>query len=574
MLLLMNSLQITSCLLLVNIIMPINLYEGLRLFASLIFFDVPAWENESTKSKLFVVPPVDTMARRRLQQSGSPMLTEYRFRRTGFTNLFLADCYMQIMTIAIMYLVILAFICLGRSDRHGSRFRPALKYLYSAQTSLHEIALMYFTLTVMFEFEYFREGAPIRIVSIAICGIICLYYLVYHVHRYHQLLSLPLLDPCCEEYKLLVEKYGSLLKNIRFQEAAAYRKCLPIRAYFQPQLYHVVSYIKKLLMMLAFPFFYDSGSTVLAVLIALQCLEIGRFCLTWPFAKRWRNWMRLALEIILLLVFILVFAIQGASLLIFGSNPPAGTIRAYYDLGWAAFALVLIFNFSYFFLCIFDLVRGYKYSNREMVDSIRRDYYQSKLEELKGKYEDTDEHRELIRESIRECVKKGNLKYPKNLPDVTLKIEEYEIAQKGIREDTTYFVSISNITEAVIGLTSFDRNGDCVEVLRRFEGTWRVDGKKHAACFDIIHSCYTNFAKGGKLIIRTFSHVEQKKYRSGDRINLYLNGMRQEVELEGDPEPKKLDRLLPGFPITEDLLLKLDERLSIQIAAPQFSQPM
>ena len=42
-LLALNSLQITSCLVLVNSIMPQNLYEGIRMFASLIFFDVPPW---------------------------------------------------------------------------------------------------------------------------------------------------------------------------------------------------------------------------------------------------------------------------------------------------------------------------------------------------------------------------------------------------------------------------------------------------------------------------------------------------------------------------------------------------
>ena len=74
MLLMMNSLQITSCLLLLNLIMPQNLYEGIRIFASLIFFDVPPWESESSANKLFVVPPVDSMARRILQQTGNVKL--------------------------------------------------------------------------------------------------------------------------------------------------------------------------------------------------------------------------------------------------------------------------------------------------------------------------------------------------------------------------------------------------------------------------------------------------------------------------------------------------------------------
>lgn len=137
-----------------------------------------------------------------------------------------------------------------------------------------------------------------------------IYYLVYHVHRYHELLKLPLLDPISDEYAALVDKYGSLLKNIRYQESSAYGSCLPFRAYFQPQCYHIVSYIKKLLMMLTFPLFYEQGNIVLGVLTAIQLLEIVRFCVTWPFAKRWRNWLRFALELVLLSVFLIVLAIQ------------------------------------------------------------------------------------------------------------------------------------------------------------------------------------------------------------------------------------------------------------------------
>lgn len=154
---------------------------------------------------------------------------------------------------------------------------------------------MYFTLTTMFEFIYFDVSQPVRYVSVAVCILVTTYYLVYHVHRYHELLKLPLMDPMSPEYGTLIEKYGSILKNIRYQEASSYGTCLPIRAYFQPQCYHIVSYVKKLLMMLVFPFFYDSGQAVLGLLVCIQLLEIVRFCVTWPFAKRWRNWLRLVL---------------------------------------------------------------------------------------------------------------------------------------------------------------------------------------------------------------------------------------------------------------------------------------
>ena len=50
--------QITSASVLVNNIPSQNLYEGVRFWAIFIFFDVPLWEQNSDKTKFFVVPPV------------------------------------------------------------------------------------------------------------------------------------------------------------------------------------------------------------------------------------------------------------------------------------------------------------------------------------------------------------------------------------------------------------------------------------------------------------------------------------------------------------------------------------
>lgn len=50
--------QITSTLVLVNNIPSQNLYEGVRFWAQFVFFDVPNWEQNSNKTKYFVVPTV------------------------------------------------------------------------------------------------------------------------------------------------------------------------------------------------------------------------------------------------------------------------------------------------------------------------------------------------------------------------------------------------------------------------------------------------------------------------------------------------------------------------------------
>lgn len=46
--------QITSVAILVNKVPPQNCYEGTRIWASTIFFDVPQWEEDSEKNKYLV----------------------------------------------------------------------------------------------------------------------------------------------------------------------------------------------------------------------------------------------------------------------------------------------------------------------------------------------------------------------------------------------------------------------------------------------------------------------------------------------------------------------------------------
>ncbi len=99
-------------------------------------------------------------------------------------------------------------------------------------------------------------------------------------------------------------------------------------------------------------------------LMLIQIGEIVRFCITWPFAKLWRNIYRLFLEFTLLSVFAVVFAIQKLSLTIYGQTPTDSQVRLYFDIGWIGFTLILIFNFGFLALMIFDLAIGCKYSNK------------------------------------------------------------------------------------------------------------------------------------------------------------------------------------------------------------------
>jgi L-asparagine transporter-like permease len=113
-------------------------------------------------------------------------LDEYRFRRTGFTNVFVFDCYIQIIVITVTYLMLLGVTLLSRRSGKFKKVRPMLETML---TVFHEIALMYFTLTILFEFSYFDVSKPVRIASLAICILITIYYLGYHVYRFYDLMN-------------------------------------------------------------------------------------------------------------------------------------------------------------------------------------------------------------------------------------------------------------------------------------------------------------------------------------------------------------------------------------------------
>lgn len=61
--LLFSGASITSCSILSNQIQSQNLYEGVRVFATLVFFDAPPYEQISNQTKRFVVPTVEDQIR-------------------------------------------------------------------------------------------------------------------------------------------------------------------------------------------------------------------------------------------------------------------------------------------------------------------------------------------------------------------------------------------------------------------------------------------------------------------------------------------------------------------------------
>lgn len=172
---------------------------------------------------------------------------------------------------------------------------------------------------------------------------------------------------------------------------------------------------------------------------------------------------------------------------------------------------------------------------------------------------------------VNEYVKRGNLnnRAIEKLPDVDFRIELYEITR---RKPGVYRLQINNVMEAQMEGEFNYKEDNNVRPVRLLEGVWTVSEHQHAHVYGIINKCFNAYAKMDteKIIIKTFSKVEQKKYRCGQPINLHLNRMTQEVILESRQEVatlQKLEHLMPGFPIPEGLLRGLDKALEIAVAA-------
>ena len=119
----------------------------------------------------------------------------WRFNRTGFTTFFIYDCYMQMFLIAFSWLLVLVARCLENRAKQGT-----ISKLYSLFHSLHEITIFYLALALVLELLYFDISSTTRLVSLVLCVCFNLYYLIYQLVVYYDLIKYPMLQIGSGEY--------------------------------------------------------------------------------------------------------------------------------------------------------------------------------------------------------------------------------------------------------------------------------------------------------------------------------------------------------------------------------------
>lgn len=173
-------------------------------------------------------------------------------------------------------------------------------------------------------------------------------------------------------------------------------------------------------MIVSLPIFYELKHFQPAVLIILQLMEIVRFLITKPYFALWRNVYRFVLEIFLLIFFICVMinSYLIEEIVLNDPNTLDKSVRMYYDVGWVGFAMVFAFNIGFVILLFIDLGRGFKYSNRELMEEARRVYYYDKITSYEREKE------EVPLNLMNRWVKLGNLnkRNMEELPDINVRV--------------------------------------------------------------------------------------------------------------------------------------------------------
>lgn len=89
---------------------------------------------------------------------------------------------------------------------------------YSFTLKVHEISIFYISLSTLLEWIYFDAASLQRWISFGLCMLFNFYFLCYELYIYYDMINYPAAAIGNEKYEYYSLKYGSLLKNIRFQE--------------------------------------------------------------------------------------------------------------------------------------------------------------------------------------------------------------------------------------------------------------------------------------------------------------------------------------------------------------------
>lgn len=226
---LFSGAQITSTSVFVNSIPSQNLYEGARIWAIFVLYDVPEWEKNSDKPYLVVAENVYNLVKenRRLDANAGdgPETTErrslfdmttvyWRFHRTGQSSFFIFDVYIPLALMALSWILLL----MTKLLKKYKCFKGMDAKVYTFMHKVHELSIFYVCTAAMLEWLNFDAASAERWISFMVCLAFLVYFVGYELYAYYDMIEYPLAEIGNQKYEYYVTRYSFYLKNIRFVE--------------------------------------------------------------------------------------------------------------------------------------------------------------------------------------------------------------------------------------------------------------------------------------------------------------------------------------------------------------------
>ena len=139
----------------------------------------------------------------------------WRFERTKQTTFFIFDVYIPCFLIVLCWVSMIIGNCFLKKKAWFNKYETKI---WNFTHKIHEVSIMYFVMAFILEFMYFTPNSMTRIVSLSICIAFNIYFVAYELYVYRDMLKYPLAKIGNKHYEYYLTRYGSFLKNIRFEE--------------------------------------------------------------------------------------------------------------------------------------------------------------------------------------------------------------------------------------------------------------------------------------------------------------------------------------------------------------------
>ncbi len=121
---------------------------------------------------------------------------------------------MVIFLILFCWLLMIVGYCVNKHK--PLLFKKHMGKFFTFMHKVHEISILYIMLHTLLEWLYFTTDSLERWLSLGFCLLINIYFLMYELYIYYDMIKYPVAMIGNEKYEYYAIRYGSLLKTIRY----------------------------------------------------------------------------------------------------------------------------------------------------------------------------------------------------------------------------------------------------------------------------------------------------------------------------------------------------------------------